>query len=263
MGPVRLGNPPPAGQSVVYTRAQINELLSQVDSSLVTTNWSGASKIKITRRCRTLTDTEVKDLVVGALQKNYVKERGELELRLTNPWTPVAIPDDPLTVRILDLPSAGVTPSFIVRFELVTGTETVGQWQLPLTARIWRDVWVATGKVPRGAAVREAELGQERRDLLSLRDPVIHLNPDDTNLEFSENLSAGTPLSSRALRPRTVVFRGHVLDAIVQDGSLVISVKVEALENGAPGQTVRVRNINSKREFRGKVQNEETVLVSL
>ena len=60
-----------------------------------------------------------------------------------------------------------------------------------------------------------------------------------------------------------MVFRGHLLDAIVQEGGLVISVKVEALENGAPGQTVRVRNLNSKREFRGKVQNEETVIVGL
>ena len=263
LGPVRMANPPAAGQSVVFTRAQINDLLQRSDPSLSTTNWSGALRIKVTRRCRTLSDNEVKDLVTAALQKGYVKERGELELRLTNPWMPVAVPDDPLTVKILDLPTLGVTPSFILRFELASGTETVGQWQLPLQARLWREVWVTGARAQRGEALKDCELVQERRDLLSFRDPVLHLNPDDSSIELAENLPAGTPLTPRSLRVRSVVFRGHVLDAIVQEGGLVISVKVEALENGAPGQTVRVRNLNSKREFRGKVQNEETVLVSL
>ena len=52
-------------------------------------------------------------------------------------------------------------------------------------------------------------------------------------------------------------------DALVQDGTMQILVKVEALEDGLPGQTVRVRNLKSRREFRGKVQNEETVTVNL
>ena len=263
LGAVRLGNAPPAGQSVVFTSAQMIDLLQKADPSLSTTNWTGASRIKITRRCRTLADSEVRDLVTAALQKGYAKDRGELELRLTNPWTPVAVPDDLLTVKILDLPTIGITPNFILRFELASGSETVGQWQVPLQARLWRDVWISGAKAQRGAVLKDCELVQERRDLLSLRDPVIHLNPDDTTLELTENLAAGTPLTPRSLRVRSVVFRGHVLDAIVQEGGLVISVKVEALENGAPGQTVRVRNLNSKREFRGKVQNEETILVSL
>jgi flagella basal body P-ring formation protein FlgA len=38
---------------------------------------------------------------------------------------------------------------------------------------------------------------------------------------------------------------------------------VEILEDGLPGQTVRIRNLKSKREFRGKVQNEETIHVTL
>jgi flagella basal body P-ring formation protein FlgA len=38
-------------------------------------------------------------------------------------------------------------------------------------------------------------------------------------------------------------------------------VKAEALEDGVPGQIVRVRNLQSRREFKGKVQDEQTVLV--
>jgi flagella basal body P-ring formation protein FlgA len=57
------------------------------------------------------------------------------------------------------------------------------------------------------------------------------------------------------------VKRGRVVDAMLQEDSMTISVKAEALEDGVPGQPIRVRNIHSKREFKGKVQDEQTVLV--
>jgi flagella basal body P-ring formation protein FlgA len=44
---------------------------------------------------------------------------------------------------------------------------------------------------------------------------------------------------------------------------MVVSMKVEALENGARGQVVRVRNVYSRKELKGKVEDEHTILVSL
>jgi flagella basal body P-ring formation protein FlgA len=40
-------------------------------------------------------------------------------------------------------------------------------------------------------------------------------------------------------------------------------MKVEVLEDGVPGQVIRIRNPQTRRELRGKVQNEQTVVVSL
>jgi flagella basal body P-ring formation protein FlgA len=44
---------------------------------------------------------------------------------------------------------------------------------------------------------------------------------------------------------------------------LMITLKVEALEDGAAGQVIRVRNPISRRDLRGKVLDEQNVLVSL
>jgi flagella basal body P-ring formation protein FlgA len=85
----------------------------------------------------------------------------------------------------------------------------------------------------------------------------------DVSVELAENLSTGAPLLVRSVRARPVFRRGKVLDAVVQEGPLLITVKVEALEDGLPGQIIRVRNAQSKHEFHGKVQNEQTVIVAL
>jgi flagellar basal body P-ring formation protein FlgA len=260
---LRLAPAPAPGQNLELSRAQIVDAAHKLDSTLSLTNWNGADKVKISRRSRLLEEAELKDLLTATLQREKVRDRGELELHLGRPWTAINIPDEPFTVRTLEMPLTGVTPNFILRFELRTERESFGFWQVPLQARVWHDVWVARAPQPRGRLLHEADLTTERRDLLTLRDPIINPEFNDPSLELTENLPSGAPLLAHTLRPRPVVQRGRLVDAVVQDGSLLITLKAEALEDGLPGQMIRVRNANSKREFRGKVQNEQTVIVPL
>ncbi len=260
---LRLAPAPTAGRTVSLTPTQLNELLQQTAPELVTTNWTGAAQIKVSRRTRAVTESDLKDLLTAALQQDYVKERGELELRFIRPVAAMTLVDETFTVKLLDLPTAGVTPNFIARFELRAGDESVGTWQIPVQARIWREIYVAGAQLRRGQLVRDAEINRERRDLLATRDAVTELELDNPGLELAENIMPGLPLTSRSVRLRAVVHRGKLADAIINDGALTLSVKVEVLEDGLPGQTIRVRNLKSKKEFRGKVHNEETIHVTL
>jgi flagellar basal body P-ring formation protein FlgA len=99
--------------------------------------------------------------------------------------------------------------------------------------------------------------------VLTFKDGLANLPADLSSFDVAENLSGGQVLTARSLKQRPVIRRGKTLDALIQDGALTIAVKVEALEDGLPGQTVRVRNLKSRREFRGKVQDEQTVAVAL
>ncbi|MCC6820439.1 MAG: flagellar basal body P-ring formation chaperone FlgA [Verrucomicrobiota bacterium] len=260
---IRLTAAPAAGQVLHLNRVQINELLGLHAPAFARTNLSGADQIKISRRTRRLEEVEMKTLLTAALQRDFVKEKGELELRFTRPWATVTVVEDALTIKVVDLPAAGVTPNCIVRFELQAGPDILGSWQVPLQARVWREVWVAGSPLQRGQLLQDADVIKERRDVLVLRDALPSLALDNPGVELAENVPTGTALAARSLRLRPIVRRGQVAEALVQDGAMIISAKVEILEDGLPGQTVRVRNVKSKREFRGKVQNEETIIVTL
>jgi len=250
-------------QTLVLTRAQIVAAAAKRCPELVLTNWSGAEQVRVTRRLRPLPELDLQEQLTQTLQSQFVRDQGTLELTLGRPWTTLSVPDEPVSLKVLDLPTAGVTPNFILRFELRTEKESLGIWQMPLKARIWREVWVARSPQPRGRALREADLDTEKRDLLQLRDPLLARELSDPGLELAENLATGAPLLLRSVRLRPVILRGRVLDAVVQEGALQITVRVEALEDGLPGQLIRVRNSKSRVEFRGKVQNEQTVTVTL
>jgi flagella basal body P-ring formation protein FlgA len=258
---ILLANAPQIGRALFLTRFQINDLLTKKAPDLVCSNWLGADKVRIARAVRVVNETTLKELLTAAIQEEHVKSRGELELSFNRPWNNLTVPDDVLAVKLKELPSSGVSANFICRFELLAGAESVGVFQQPLQANVWKEVVVARSNLLRGQLLKDADIAPERRDLLALRDYVTQIPTDDPYIEFRENVPAGTPLTTRVLRLRAIVKRGRVLDAVLQEDSMTISVKAEALEDGVPGQPIRVRNIQSKREFRGKVQDEQTVMV--
>jgi flagella basal body P-ring formation protein FlgA len=261
--PVRLADAPAFGRSLTLPRAQIEELLARQPGAPRVTNWSGAPQVRITRRARSLTEPELRQLLTATLQRENVKDRGELELRFSRPWAQVLVPDETLVLRVLDLPVSGLTANFIVRFELQAGVDRLGPWQVLAQARIMKDILVSRGALPRGQPLQGTDFVSERRDVLSLREPLDENVLRNPSLELVEGISAGQPLLARSVRMRPVVQRGQMVDGVVQDGALRINMRVEVLGDGLPGQLVRVRNPKTKREFYARVQDDQTVLINL
>lgn len=260
---VLLAPAPAFGQAITLTREQIQEALRNLAPDSAPTNWLGAERVRVTRRGRVLAEDELKQLLTASLQRGCVKDRGQLELRFARPWTPVSVPDEPLRLNILELPINGVSPLLLLRFELRTARETIGTWQAVLQTRVWKEIWVAQSPLHRGELVRDADLVRERRDLLLLHEAPADAPRDDASLELAESVPAGAPLLARVLKRRALLHRGQPAHALIRDGGLEVTMKVEMLEDGAPGQTVRARNPDSKREIRGKVLDEQTILVTL
>jgi flagella basal body P-ring formation protein FlgA len=219
--------------------------------------------VRVIRRTRNVAESELRSLLTDAVRQERGGESGELELEFVRPPGNLCVADEPVKLKILDFPGSGLNPNLILRFELQGARETFGPWQTSVKARLWRDVLVAASALSRGESLSDADLSTERQDLLLVRDAVPVSRKGDTAFELAQSVPAGTVLSTRYIRRRPAVLRGKIVAALVQDGPLNITVKVEVLEDGVPGQTVRVRNVQSKREFQGKVQNEQTVLVTL
>ena len=259
----RLADAPPFGRAVSISAAQITEALRQANTTLPAPNWTGAPQVRVTRRARAFGEAELRDLLTATLQSDTVKDRGTLELTFGRPWAALQLPDENLTLRVLSLPSAGVSANFIVRFDLAAGSERFGPWQVVTQARIMKDVPVTRLPLKRGQPLQPSDFAIERRDILALREPVDAEALNNPTLELIENLNAAQPLLARSVRMRPVVQRGQFVDGLVRDGAMNIALKVEALADGLPGQTIRVRNPKTRREFYAKVQDQQTVLISL
>ncbi len=260
---VRLTDAPAFGKTADFTRAQIIAFLATAAPEFVATNWTGADSVEVSRRNHVLTEASALALLTSTLQKNYVKDKGDLELNFTQPWAAPTVPDESLTVRVLELPTAGVTRSFIIRFQLCSADETIGTWQATVQAHVWRDVWVAHSDLQRGVLISDADVTRERRDILSVNETLAEFSANDSSLQLACMVNSGTVLLARDLKPRTVIHRGQIADGVLQDGALNIMMKVEVLEDGVPGQIVKIRNPSSMRNLSGKVVDDQTIAISL
>ena len=260
---VRVAPAPQVGAWSQLSRTSVVEALRIAGVDLSVVRWTGPESARISRAMRELGEAEVRDQITQELQRRFARNGGEIEVRLSRPWRSVSIPDESLDIRLLDLPTAGLQSLISLKVEGLVGGDAVGSWFQPIQVRHWCEVPVAAAALRRGQPLVEVETVLERRDVLVSRGILKALPKAVQDYELAEGLAPGQAFSDRTLRLKTVVFRGRRVDARIQAGTLEITTKVEALEDGYPGQSIRVRNPLSKREFRGIVQSEDSVLVPL
>ena len=182
------------------------------------------------------------ELMRGALQRDYVSSGGKLEIHFTRPWKPVEVPVEPLKIEMIDFPPAGILGSMVAGFELWSGKERLGAGKCRCKRRfgaIYR--WpIAVDARP---VASQADIVLERRDALEGTRGLHSVSGERSDAGDGRKRPRpgrrSGPVGPPAGRSCTV---GSWWKGCFQDGLLTISLKVEALEDGALGQTVRVRN---------------------
>lgn len=242
-------------------------LLAKVIPPRVTNSVSALSDPARANQSDNLTEKDLLFLLTARLQPK--QENGELELelmRLVPPWKPIPVTDGPIDVRILDKPVSGLSSQFGIRFEVLRGEKPRDIYFANAKARLFRDVWLAPSALRRGTTLDQVYLQQDRRDVINFRDATFSTNSLGpsvrlSDLRLTEYIQAGGIILARHVQLRPVMFRGQEVQAVIKDEFMMVSAKVEVLEDGAPGQFVRARNPRTKKEIRGKVINEDTIQV--
>jgi flagella basal body P-ring formation protein FlgA len=86
----------------------------------------------------------------------------------------------------------------------------------------------------------------------------------DENLDFYEiaqSVPADQILSRSDITPRRIVRRGKLVDVLVNEGGINITMKAMALADGGVGETIGIRNVDSKKDFQARVVGSNTVQV--
>lgn len=212
---------------------------------------------------RMVESDELLELLSAKLSPNRKLTDGELMLEFAREWKPISAPEGELSVNITEQPVNGPNAYFLVRFELLSDKTKVGIWTAFMKGKLMRTVWITRAAAQRGDDLSKLDLAQERRDVMNLQGGFWTGPGTGPAQSLTQNLSAGAILFGRQTQLMPVIRRGELVDAIISDKALQVRLKVEVLEDGAPGQSVRIRNNTTRKELRGKVINENTIQVEL
>lgn len=78
--------------------------------------------------------------------------------------------------------------------------------------------------------------------------------------QVTRSLGALEPISTTDLKPLSAVKKGDKVSLVYKKNGIHLTVLVEAMEDGALGDTILVRNLDSKKQIYGKVQDQNTIL---
>lgn len=198
-------------------------------------------------------------VTLNALLVDRYRAGGDLRLAWHRPLPADASPDADL--ELLQAPAA-LAPQLLVTVRARAASGRVADHSLLLRAELWREGWALRQPVASGAPLAPDVLEPVRFDALRDRDALV-LDParPAAEFDFARAVPAGRLLVWRDVLRRPLVRRGQPVDVIASDGALVVSLRAVALHDAARGESVRVRNPDSRREFTATVTADSRATV--
>lgn len=182
---------------------------------------------------------------------------GDLVLELQRP---LALAEAEWAVSLTEFPST-LAGSLLLRVRLTAPGQTTREESLTVRAQLFRDAWFVQTPVDRGAAFDPVQCELRRIDALRERDALPASIGRSSEWVFLRPVPVGRLVNWRDLARRALVRKGDVIEVAAVDGPLHVSMKALAMQDGGQGETVRVRNLESKREFSALVVAENRAQV--
>jgi flagella basal body P-ring formation protein FlgA len=205
-----------------------------------------------------LTREQVLALLTRDLAAHFNLE-GDLQVELLRAWAPPARTASLWELNVLEYPSAA-SSSMLLRCRVLADGEAVSDATFVLRAQLWRDAWVTKQPLAIGGTFEPEMLEARRVDLFRDRD-ALPAAIGDPSYVFARAVPAGRLLSWRDISRKPLVKKGSSVEVTAVDGVLAISMKAVAMENGAQGEMVTLRNPESRKDFTAMVVGENRAQV--
>ncbi|HEX2853427.1 MAG TPA: flagellar basal body P-ring formation chaperone FlgA [Opitutaceae bacterium] len=189
----------------------------------------------------------------------HFRLEGELQLELLRPWSAPEKTAAAWETVLLEYPVTA-SSSMMLRCRTLADGVPAGDFTLVVRATLWRDAWAARQPLALGAGFDPALLDARRVDFLRERD-VLPASAGDRSYIIGRAVSAGRTLTWRDITRRPLVRKGETVEVSATYGQLLVTLKGVALESGAQGDSVSIRNPDSRKDFTATVIDENRVQV--
>ncbi|KHO66183.1 flagellar basal body P-ring formation chaperone FlgA [Pseudomonas flexibilis] len=205
------------------------------------------------------TEAFLEEQVANYLQRASIGGRYEIQVNRLDSRLRMPACDQPL-VASLESPAQPVG-----RVTVRVGCQGSSTWSLfvPAQVRLFRQVVVAQRPLARGAILEAQDIDWRERDVGTLTQGYLTEPEQALGSKLTRPVSIDQVLTPNHLERAPVVRKGdHV---VISAGGAALSVRMpgEALQEGAIGEQVRVRNLSSQRIIKARISGPGQVVVDL
>lgn len=150
---------------------------------------------------------------------------------------------------------------FTVDAEIFADGKSVATTKLVGRYFVLEKVLVPTKDITKDEIIKKENLTQIIIRSNRLRDDVIKEENNLLGKQAIRTIKEGKPITSRDIRDEIVIKKGQMIMVVYKYKGLQITSKMEAIEDGAKGQRIRLVNNKSNKEVIGRVVDKNMVEV--
>lgn len=247
--------PPEAGKPLQVSRARLSQALKETLGELADMCILPNS-LAIQRGGTVVRDAGLRALVVKTLTPEMNALPGEAELtdfRLP-PYAFLAHAGQSLELEPVKLNPGRLSLRFVVK-------EVDGSVLRRFTGTVLLDLWAnvpCAGKpLNRGDALSPSEIIWQRQNMAHIRGELWDGKGGPWQVQRA--IGTGQPLYMADLTALAMVRKGDIVTLRFQRGNVRLDAQAEVLTDGGPGDTVTVRNLQSKKQVFATVRDANTV----
>jgi flagella basal body P-ring formation protein FlgA len=258
-----MGAAPRPGSPAMLDRETVERWI-HAKSGLFAIRWAGPTEIEIESAALQLPGDTVIDAAQSALTR-WLSERSlRAEVRPVSTARDLVLPAGKPTLHVRPIASQAL-PSrrMLVWVDAWVDDRFVRTTAVSFEVNAWAPVPVAAADVDRGVTVdpvvRHGALEEREVDLTTLRQgkPAVSAENSASLTESGQRLRrplrSGELLTEAHLEPALAVTRGSSAELTARSGDVAIQSRVEVLQDGRPGQMVRVKVAGASGEVLARV----------
>jgi len=258
---LEVGSSPRAGETAVVSRSRVAHVLRLSGLSLENLELRGAAETVVRRESRTVTADVLHQLVREHILARMPWDGADVSIEQIRGARDLVLAETAVTHQVKAQPDCDYLG--LTSFQVVTATgdgEEIQQW-VKADIQVTTPVVVARHPIPRLTEIGAADVKVEKRNLASLSSDTAASAEEVIGKRSRRQIRAGEPIRLGQVEVAPVVRRGDLVTLKVESDHFLVTARGKVLENGRPGEIIRVENITSKKQVYGKVVDGRTLLV--
>lgn len=252
-----LGEAPRAGSEAVLHRAALARWIrTRAGIGLERISWIGPDLTAVHACVQRLTSADVEQTARIALQQWLQSRTTRFSVQSARPIREIDLPPGNVKLTARPLPTNAQPAShMVVWVDVAVDGAFIRTAPVSFQVEAYRDAWVASTTT--GAGVPLSAQLLETREVTVSAQPLALLAPIDaakpTGRRSVSRLRPGEPLTEDNTRKMAAVARGEMVALQFKAGPVRLEGRAQALQEGEPGEIVRVRMTGASMPVQARV----------
>lgn len=212
--------------------------------------------------CRKITVDDLASLYRETILSRSAWNPEEVEITDIKAYPPrIWVPVGDIDFQVRKLSSTRMLGRVAMEISVLSNGKPARTIRVCGRVEVYKNMPCAARDMRRGEIVKESDIALARMPLSRMSNRLPDSPENIAGMALKHSVRAGQLLTRKIVAPPVVIKRGERVTILAQSPAITIRVPGKAIQPGAAGDFIRVKNLQSRREIVAKVINSRTVKV--